>query len=146
MPQFQFGHASDIDGLDGRAAHEAMRTAAHLGWVEGDVCESGDGAALWQHVHVTAAGMRQARAWPPSGREHAPGPWHTDHWGIWALPCLTRLRDEPSWGQMPASFGMGDVSDEHRTWLAVRLLGLAGYIDVQVDATAATGAALTRGG
>jgi hypothetical protein len=34
MPQFQFGQASDIDGLDGRAAHEAMRTAAHLGWVE----------------------------------------------------------------------------------------------------------------
>jgi hypothetical protein len=47
---------------------------------------------------------------------------------------------------MPASFGMGDVSDEHRTWLAVRLLGLAGYIDVHVDATAATGAALTLDG
>src|SRR4051794_21222435 len=91
MPQFEFGQPSEIDDLDGQAAHEAMRTAIHLGWVEGDVCELGGGAAMWQHVHVTPAGMRAVRAWPPAGREHSLGPWATDHWANWALPCLERL-------------------------------------------------------
>lgn len=91
-------------------------------------------------------GCDRPRAWPPSGRDHTPGPWDRDHGGIWAFPCLTRLRDEPEWGGMPASFGMGEASDAHRTWLAVRLLGLAGYIDVHVERTSATSAALTLDG
>lgn len=146
MLEFNSGAASEVPGFDGDRAHDAMTSAVELQWVVGEVSEYHSGMALWTHVRVTVTGMRHAGAWPPAGREHIAGSWNSDHWGAWARPCLERLRDEPDWGSIPASFGMGEVTDAHRRWLALLLLAEAGYIDARFDPTSATGARLTLEG
>lgn len=146
MLQFNDGEPSDVEGLSGKSAAEALRTAVELGWVEGQSDHYGGGFYLWSHLHVTVDGMRHAEAWPRLGREHLRGPWTEGHWGRTARPCLEQLDEDPAWGEIPASFGLGPATDGHRRWLALRLLALAGYIDATVDASTVVDARLTLQG
>lgn len=114
MLQLTSNDSTGIVGLDMDQAQEGMKTAVHLGWIEGEPRSYGPDGVIWQHLHVTVDGLRQAEAWPPAGRENLAGPWDSDHWGAWAKPCLERLQDDPGWGSFPASFGLGEVTDDHR--------------------------------
>lgn len=145
MLQFEAG-SSVIEGLDGAEAHEAVRTAQQLGWIEGELNERFGGCSLWTRLNPTVPGLRRIQAWPPSGREYVPGPWDESHWGHEARPVLERLRDDPEWGQAGVVLTMGPVGEEGRAWLALRVLHSAGYVDARVEATHVAGAALTLAG